>query len=359
MATSKTDYAVPTGEFIAEWLDDNDMTRAELARRTGVSRKHITVVIAGAPVTPDFATKLDLVTHVPAARWLALEAQYRSDIERLGLEHALAADTDLLERFKASIKYLRDNGVILGDRRKPGHLMVQLMSFFDIGSADALVPANLMPQASFLKSQALDAETASLATWLRLAHLSAQEEPVTVPFDAAALEAALPEIRAMSRSFRDAPEAFAGRLAEVGVQVVVQPEITGCRAYGATFWDDGRPVIVLSVRGKNDGVLWFTLFHEICHVLRHPHTLFVEDHNMANPAEVARENEANDFAAEWLIPSSARDELYAIKSKAGVVDFAQRNGVSPGVVMHHLHHFEKWAYQNGQDLYVKLVITDD
>lgn len=358
MATSKTSYAVPTGEFIAEWLDDHTMSRAELARRAGVSRKHITMVIAGAPVTPDFATKLELVTKVPAHRWLALEAQYRADIERLGLEHELAADKCLLDRFKASIKYLRDNGVIEGDIRRPGHLMVQLMSFFDVGSPEALVPANLMPQANFLKSQVLDAETASLATWLRLAHLSALEEPLVAPFDPDALGDALPEIRRLSRTFTDKPMAFAERLAKVGVQVVIQSEVKGCRAYGATFWDAGRPIIVLSVRGKKDGALWFTLFHELGHVLKHPHTLFIEGNVAANP-EQFREDEANDFAAEWLIPSSLREELYAIKSKTGVVDFARRNGVSPGVVVQHLHHHQQWPYSNGHDLFVTLVINDN
>lgn len=355
---SKTDYAVPTGEFIEEWLEDHDMTRAELSRRTGVSRKHITMVVAGAPVTPDFAMKLELVTHIPATRWLALEGQYRADVERLGLEHELSADKALLERFKGSLAYLRSKGVIQGDTYKLGHLMVQLMAFFDVGSPDALVPTNLMPQANFLKSQALDAETASLATWLRLAHLSALEEPLEVPFDPAALSGALPEIRRLSRTITENPMAFAQRLADVGVQVVIQSEVKGCRAYGATFWDAGRPIIVLSVRGKKDGALWFTLFHELGHVLKHPNTMFVEG-NATAAAEQSREDEASDFATEWLIPTSTREELYGIKSKAGVVDFARRHDVSPGVVIQHLHHHKVWPFSSGQGLYVTLVVNDD
>lgn len=356
---SNTDYAVATGEFIEEWLDDHAMTRAELARRTGVSRKHITMVIAGAPVTPDFAMKLELVTHIPAQRWLALEAQYRADVERLGLEHALTTDKALLDRFKGSIAFLRRNGVIQGDMHKPGPLMVQLMSFFDVGSPDALIGANLMPQASFLTSATLTPETASQATWLRLAHLTALSEPLDVPFDAQALSAALPQIRHLSRTLTENPRGFVQHLAQVGVQVVVQLEVKGCRAYGATFWDADRPIIVLSVRGKKDGVLWFTLFHELGHVLKHPHALFVEGDATATAEEQLREDEANDFAAEWLIPSATRDELYSITSKAGVRDFARHYDVSPGVVMQHLHHYRKWLYKNGQDLYVTLAVNND
>lgn len=358
METSKTDYAVPTGEFIVEWLEDHGMNRAELSRRTGVSRKHITMVIAGAPVTADFATKLELVTHIPAGRWLALEAQYRADVERLGLEHALAADKSLLERFSASFTYLRERGVIAGSMRKPGHLMIQLMAFFDVGSPNALVPANLMPQVSFLQSQTLNAETASLATWLRLAELSVQEEPLDALFDAQALEAAIPEIRGMSRDLHAEPMAFAARLSKAGVKVVIQSEIKGCRAYGATFWQEGQPVIVLSARGKKDGPLWFTLFHELGHVLKHPHMLFVEG-DATTSHQQASEDEANAFAAERLIPLSTRAELRTLRTKDSVISFAERSGVSAGVVMQHLHHNELWPYNRGQDLYARLVINED
>ncbi|MBB1515004.1 ImmA/IrrE family metallo-endopeptidase [Tessaracoccus sp. MC1679] len=355
---SKTDYAVPTGEFIAEWLEDRDMSRAELARRAGVSRKHITMVIAGAPVTPDFATKLALVTHVPAERWLALEAQYRADVERLGLENSLSADKCLLERFKASLTYLRARGVIAGDVRKPGHLMVQLMSFFDVGAPEALVPANLLPQVAFHQTQAFDAEMASLATWLRLAKLAAVEEPLAHKYQASLLQEALPEIRAMSMRLVAEPMAFVECLAQAGVQVVVQPEIKGCRAYGATFWLADQPVIVLSARGKKDGPLWFTLFHELGHVLRHPLALCVEGEPGTNPDE-DREAEANEFAEEWLIPASIRDELIGIQSKSGVADLARRAGVSSGVILHHLHHHGMWPYRHGQDLYLKLTVSDE
>lgn len=88
MTESVTDYAVATGDFIDEWLTEHHMTVAELALRSGDSYDNIERVIAGAPVTSEFAQRLESVTHVPAKRWLALEAQYRADLDRLARPRA-------------------------------------------------------------------------------------------------------------------------------------------------------------------------------------------------------------------------------------------------------------------------------
>lgn len=355
--TSSTDYAVPTGEYVEEWLDEHDMTRAELARRTGVSRKHITTVIAGAPVTPDFAMRLELVTGVPAQRWLALEAQYRADLERLGLIHSLAADAELLARFGQSFTYLRHHGIVSGTMRRPGELVMELMAFFGVGSPDALVPGNLIPQVSFHQSHAFTAEDASLATWLRMAGHVAREQPLQRAYDPVALTEALPEIRSLSRTLQDAPFSFVERLERVGVKVVVQPEVRGCRAYGATFWEADRPIIVVSTRGKTDGSLWFTLFHEICHVLRHPHGTYVEgaEHTASNDQ---REEEANLFAEDQLIPVEARVRFALLRTDRELASFAEAEEISPGVVVHLLHFHEHWPYSRGRHHYARLTAAE-
>ena len=354
MTGNMTDYAVATGEFIEEWLDDHDMTAAELARRTGCSRKHISTVLAGARVTPEFASKLELVTHVPAERWLALEGQYRADVERLGLQEKLAGSGELLDSFQPSLTVLSKLGIIEGDMRRPGRLMMQLMSFFRVGSPDAMVARNLIPDVAFLRSTVLDVNVASLATWLRLAQIQAVGEPPTSSYSPSGLQSVLPELRPMSRDLDTDPAAGVRKLAEVGVRVVLLEEIKGCRAYGATFWDEYGPVVVLSARGKRDGVLWFTLFHELGHVLLHPRQLFLEDSDDESTNAEGQEAEANSFATQWLVPDDRAREAAALRNEAEVVNFAQEIGVSPGVVMQYLHHHKYWKYWRGQDLYQRV-----
>lgn len=71
-----TDYAVAPGEYIKEWLEDEERSQASLARDLGVNAKHVSKLVNGAVLTPEFALKLDLVTGIPTKNWLALEMQF-------------------------------------------------------------------------------------------------------------------------------------------------------------------------------------------------------------------------------------------------------------------------------------------
>lgn len=357
---AEPDFTVPTGDYIEEWLEDNVMTQAELARRAGVSPKHVSKVLAGAPVTPEFAAKLELVTGVPMQRWMALESTYRGELARLGLEKKFARRTDILDLFDPGVKYLRRRGVIKGNRRKSGQLILQLMAYFQVADPDALLqPRNHLAPA-FHQSGAFQVNDASVYTWLRAADLQRQSQPLGVPYDRDRLQESLPRLRNLSRDLSDDPEAFIRVLAAAGVQVILLSEVPGCRAYGATYWRDGTPVIVLSARGKQDGILWFTLFHELGHVLLHPDAEFVEQRD-GSEATDGKEQEADTFAETTLIPEQYRSELSRLGSKEKVRIFARRIDVSPGVVLQHLRHFKypRWPHTHGSDLFVTVAIAED
>ncbi|MFD4421835.1 helix-turn-helix domain-containing protein [Agromyces sp. NPDC058484] len=68
--SSEPDYVVSTGDHLAEWMDDNDVIAAELARRLGTSRKHVSELLNGrAPLTRGTAISLEEVTGIRARIW--------------------------------------------------------------------------------------------------------------------------------------------------------------------------------------------------------------------------------------------------------------------------------------------------
>ena len=75
--TFAPDYISPPGETLEDVLDDRGMTQAELAERTGLSRKTVNEIIKGkAPITPETALHLEHVFGIPARFWNAREHQY-------------------------------------------------------------------------------------------------------------------------------------------------------------------------------------------------------------------------------------------------------------------------------------------
>ena len=74
------DHSVAPGEVLAYELELRGMTRAELARRTGLSGKHIILMLKGKStkiVTPEIAIKLERALGMPVDYWLNLEANYQ------------------------------------------------------------------------------------------------------------------------------------------------------------------------------------------------------------------------------------------------------------------------------------------
>lgn len=78
------DYAVSPGDHIEEWLDDQGINAAELARRLDVTPKHVSELLSGkAPLSATVALGLERVTGIPARIWNRFEAGYREDLARL------------------------------------------------------------------------------------------------------------------------------------------------------------------------------------------------------------------------------------------------------------------------------------
>jgi Zn-dependent peptidase ImmA (M78 family) len=67
--------------------------------------------------------------------------------------------------------------------------------------------------------------------------------------------------------------------------------------YGAVRWIDDRPLIQISDRDKSLAVCWFTLFHEIGHVLLHERdNIFEGEINETKAKTNKKEREANAYA---------------------------------------------------------------
>jgi hypothetical protein len=102
-----------------------------------------------------------------------------------------------------------------------------------------------------------------------------------------------------------------------GVGLVFVPYLPNT-VYGAVRWMDGNPLIQISDRGKDLATCWFTLFHEIGHVLKHENIdVYEEDLNSDKTEKNRMEKDANKFANEYLFNGDdLRKEVFACK-KAG------------------------------------------
>src|SRR5437588_12935347 len=87
----QAELIVPPGSTLQEALDNLGMSQAELALRTGLSKKTVNQIIQGhEPISYETAERLERVTGVQASLWNNLEAIYRGRLARFKERERLA-----------------------------------------------------------------------------------------------------------------------------------------------------------------------------------------------------------------------------------------------------------------------------
>ncbi|MET0888337.1 MAG: hypothetical protein ABWX92_18010, partial [Mycetocola sp.] len=96
---SRTNYAVAPGEYLVEWLVENDVGQIDAAIRIGWAEAHVDDLINGrTPVDSATAALLERLTSIPATTWLRYEATYRADLVRLATPATPVAPEPLTTR---------------------------------------------------------------------------------------------------------------------------------------------------------------------------------------------------------------------------------------------------------------------
>lgn len=322
------DYAVPAGATLRDVLQHTGMTQSDLAARADLSLKHINQIIHGAaPITAETALALEKVTGVSSSIWNRLETNYRDRLARLN--DVIASKADLEWLTSLPLKELQSRG-LLSKELRGGARVDAVCRFFRVANRHAWERVWRTPLAAFRKSQAFTADAGAVATWLRLGEIEAADIDCA-PYDSKKFRAALRRIRELTED-PDLERQMVQLCAASGVAVVFVPEIPKTRSSGAARWlTPTKGLIQLSLRHKSDDHFWFSFFHEAGHLLLHSKksTFITGD----NTVDQLAEDEANEFAAAWLIPKRFDAELRSLRTASEIKAFAAKIGIAPGIVV--------------------------
>lgn len=327
------DWAPQPGRMLQRELDARGISQAQLAARSGLSTKHVNLVIKGnATLSPDVAVTLEQVLGTPAEFWLSLEAAYQAHEARAQRRGTLAGFADWAARFPRNL--LTSRGLI--DARDGAEETVRkLLDFFAVASPAAFQKAWLEPQGSYKRSQLHAIDSHLTALWLRLAEVEAEKLlENAAPFDATLLRTVAMKIPSLTVEEIGAGFRAAQRLLlDTGVALVFVPEIASTRISGVSRWVSGHPMIAVTSRYKTFDSFWFTLLHEIAHILLHPkRSTYIDFTGMAQDDNDSHETAANEFAQETLIPRAVRARVISAKTVPAIQEIAEELGISPGVV---------------------------
>jgi hypothetical protein len=326
------DWISPPGDTIKDALACRSLSSDRLAQALGLTTASTGRLLSGElPIDTPLAKGLADLVGGTSCFWLKREGLYR---DRLNSASPPPDACDFAS-FKSALplKDMRNFGWLREFADKPEDQAIKAF-FEDTPGAWMQSGPALAEQVRFRTSFAHKTNPAAVAAWLRQG-VRAAKRVACAPWNPEGLRAALPAIRALVRIKK--PANFFPELVKIGqacgVAIVFVRTPTGCRASGATHFEStSKAILQLSFRYRSDDHFWFTVFHEIGHLLLHPTSpLFVEGQDYEITEE---ESEANRFAADILVPAEFEDDLkIAPRDFRAYVRLAKRIGVSTGVLV--------------------------
>ena len=354
----RPDYAIPPGWILQERLGAHGISHAEFARRCGRSAKLISEIVAGkAPIEPKTALQFEKVLGVDATIWLGIESDYR-----LHLEREAEARTDW-EATEWSMGFPVDELVKRGVIAKPSSnadRVSKLLSFFGVASVETWRIRQGGLRVAYRHSPSFKSNEPALRTWLRLGEMKAAQTGCS-DYNAARFKQALTRIRALTATPSDETLSETQRccLASGVVLAIIKP-LPKTALSGATRWLTSRKALIqLSARHMSDDQLWFSFFHEAAHILIHgKKDIFV--HETKGKISDADE-EADDWATNFLVPIEDWDRFTQSSpfGESKVVQFANEQGIAPGIVVGRLQHEKRIPWNHLNRLKVRLKWDND
>lgn len=350
MNTFEPNWASPPGATVLDLLQERGLQMKELAERAHRDVQSVTRLVFGVePLTSDWAECLSNVLGATTGFWMRREETYRSDLRRI------CEATDESPAVWMSDVPLKDM-VKLGwiERGASAHeTALNACAFFGVTTSSSFERkyTRLMAASAYRASNAYATRPSAVAAWLRQGEIAASAVDCA-PWNAERLYASLEALRELTLEadpsvFLPALEAI---LAASGVAMVVARTPEGCRASGATrFLSSDRALMQLSFRYLADDQFWFTVFHEVGHLLLHSHDeVFLEDLEDRNSEA---EKEADDFALQNLFAKVGTAVLESAQpSLRGILRLAQNAGIAPGIVVGQLQRCGRVPYNHFNNL---------
>jgi len=348
----------PPGEFLREELDARGWTQSDFADILGRPIQLVNEIVLGKrAITPETAQGLADALGTSPQLWLNLESAYQ--LSRLKSEDdSVARRARLYE--KAPVKELvrrrwiepSNNIEVLEER---------VMKFYGLTSLDQEL--QFWPFAA--RASSIEEPSCAHWAWLFRAKYLARAVQAS-KYSSERLEQGIARLKALlpnPEDIRHVPKV----LSESGIRFLVLESLAHTRIDGACFWLDRiSPVVVLSLRYDRIDGFWFTLFHELGHVM-HRHGLTGHesvDTNLVGAGAKAFEEKSaieqlvDKFAVEHLVPRKTLDYFMArvkpLYYKAKIRDFARHNGVHPGIVVGQLQFRKEIPYSHNREMLVSV-----
>lgn len=313
------------GYYLKELVDESGLTQEDFAKRLGTTPKNLSILIRGEQsLSIDIATKLSRMYGTTIAYWLNLQQTYDEKLAEIQSEEELKLEREVFKLI--DYNYFRTHFGLPDLPRRVDEQIKCVREFLSVSSLTVLEEENLAVNFRSYSEKLSRSNTVNANVMVQIG--INQTVKTDIPkynkkkFEKA-VSFALTQTKNHSGFFPVIKEAFG----EAGVVLVALPNLKNSGINGATKRVDGKIMLLVNDRRHYADTFWFTLFHEIGHILNGD--LGVSFHDEA-------EDEADHYAQMKLIPQERYEEFiqqHQYFNETIICQFAEEINRDPGIVL--------------------------
>lgn len=313
------------GYYLKELVDESGLTQEDFAKRLGTTPKNLSILIRGEQsLSIDIATKLSRMYGTTIAYWLNLQQAYDEKLAEIQSEEELKLEREVFKLI--DYNYFRTHFGLPDLPRRVDEQIKCVREFLSVSSLTVLEEKNLAVNFRSYSEKLSRSNTVNANVMVQIG--INQTVKTDIPkynkkkFEKA-VSFALTQTKNHSGFFPVIKEAFG----EAGVVLVALPNLKNSGINGATKRVDGKIMLLVNDRRHYADTFWFTLFHEIGHILNGD--LGVSFHDEA-------EDEADHYAQMKLIPQERYEEFiqqHQYFNETIICQFAEEINRDPGIVL--------------------------
>ena len=328
------------GYYIKEIIDESGLTQQDFAKRLDTTPKNLSLLIRGEQsLSIDIAMKLSRLLGTSVSYWLNLQKEYDTLIAEFKSKEELIQEKKVFSNL--DYKYFRENFNLPHLPRKIEEQIKQVRQFLNVATLTVFKKEDMA--VSFRSDTGELSETnivkANIMVQIATNIALKTEAP---KFNKALFEEAVQYALTLTRDHGTFYPLIKEAFRKAGVIFVILPNISGSRINGATKKVGNSIMLMVNDRRLYSDTFWFTLFHEIGHIMN-------GDYGISFESECGEQEEiADKYAEDMLIPYEqykrfVEEGRFDIKNIEAFADVIDRD---PGIVLGRLLNDKKVSYED-------------
>ena len=328
------------GYYIKEIIEDSGLTQEDFAKRLDTTPKNLSYLVRGEQsLSVDIAMKLSRMLGTSINYWLNLQQTYDTLIAEMDYQKEIKLEKEVFKELDYG--YFKKYFGMPDLPRKINEQIDVVRSFLQVSTLTVFKKRDMAVSFRNCGKNMNDGNIIKANIMVQIAINQALK--IEAPkFDKKKFEKAVDYALTLTTQHGDFYPLIRKVFEDAGVIFVILPNLPGSGINGATKKIGQNVMLMVNDRRFYSDTFWFTLFHEIGHIINGDYGITFENEH------AGQEDAADKYAEDKLIPPGEYEAFVRMNefSENAVRRFAERIDRDPGIVLGRLQNDQIVPFTN-------------